>query len=171
MIKPLFIVSVWTTIFLSKFLWYGKTFNCSLNNWFLIIIRSFHLSVERPIVFLLIIIIFFFYFFLPPNFDIATNVCFSICRLDIFHIVSYSLCAFTFNPAKPNTFLCKSYLPIHCLSSECISFVTKKDSDKILFTNCSLHPKENLAYLDRSDSMKFYRSYLPLQNYFLNMCY
>ena len=83
----------------------GKTFNCSLNNWFLIII----------------IIIFFF----PPNFVLAINVCFAICRLDFFHIVSYRLCAFKFHPAKPNHFLCKSYLPIHCLSCVCISFVTK----------------------------------------------
>jgi len=149
MIKPLFIVSVWTTIFLSKFLWYGKTFNCSLNNWFLIII----------------IIIFFF----PPNFVLAINVCFAICRLDISHIVSYSLCAFKFHPAKTNNFLCQSYLPIHCLSCVCISFVTKKDSDKILFTNCSLHPQKILANLDRSDSMKFYRSYLSLRNKFVGM--
>ena len=68
---------------------------------------------------------YYYYFFFPPNFVLAINVCFAICRLDFFHIVSYSLCAFKFHPAKPNHFLCKSYLPIHCLSCVCISFVTK----------------------------------------------
>ena len=112
---------------------------------------------------------YYYYFFFPPTFVLAINVCFAICRLDISHIVSYSLCAFKFHPAKTNNFLCKSYLPIHCLSCVCISFVTKKDSDKILFTNCSLHPQEFLANLDRSDSMKFYRSYLSLRNKFVGM--
>ena len=120
---------------------------------------------ERLIVFVLIIIFFCF----PPNFVLVINVCFAMCRLNISHIVSYSLCAFKFHPAKPIHFLCKSYLPFHCLPSVCISFVTKKDSDKILFTNCSLHPQKFLTNLDRSDSMKFYRSYLPLQTKFVGM--
>ena len=35
-IKPLFITSVWRNYLLIKFFWCEKTFNCSMNNWFLI---------------------------------------------------------------------------------------------------------------------------------------
>ena len=54
-------------------------------------------SVERPILFVLIMYL-FFYFFLPPNFVLAINICFEICRLDSSHMVSYSSCGFKFHP-------------------------------------------------------------------------
>ena len=37
---------------------------------------------------------FFNFFLLPPNFVLAINICFAICHLDIWYIVSNSLCAF-----------------------------------------------------------------------------